>query len=298
MGSYVKREIMESTNSLSSGVSIRYSIRKDFPQLAVIEEQCFSEGRRWSEKAMITYAKKPNVIGIVATCDEVIAGCCFFALYPDRIIILNLAVHPDFQRRGIGGMLIQELWSRLNDKRSRLFALVPDGIDGAKEFFEHFSVPTELADPKGEVARKFVLSLADKLQLPPMERLSKLLLSEDVADATKAYTTSLVGNERYQRLIVCDEYHDSMIVAYALYEEQQNEIRIDGRFGIMVEPSFRRRGIGKIIMAHLATLRLPIRIHHISYAPSGTHLFLRALGVSMPEPPQYVEAVWKPSTLS
>ena len=89
---------------------IRPMIRRDL--LPVLDIEQLTNTRPWDEKDFIDYMKQRYNQGWVAEYREKVLG---FMLYqnmsPERseFILTELAVHPSFQRRGIGTTLVEHL---------------------------------------------------------------------------------------------------------------------------------------------------------------------------------------------
>ena len=75
----------------------------DLEAVAEIESLCFAEP--WSAGAL-EFLLSDAAMGVVAICDGRIAAYCGMALAPDEGQITNVAVHPDFRRRGLGRAIL------------------------------------------------------------------------------------------------------------------------------------------------------------------------------------------------
>lgn len=72
--------------------------------VARLEEQCFSAP--WSVSSLRLLLRDGN-FGLVMLCDDVVAGYVgVLAIPPDEWEITNVAVDPDFRRRGMGEALM------------------------------------------------------------------------------------------------------------------------------------------------------------------------------------------------
>jgi ribosomal-protein-alanine N-acetyltransferase len=96
-------------------VHLRWLIRRDMPEVLHIEQQCFEHA--WSEDDYIRCLRQRNCIGMVAEHQERIVGSMVYELHKSRLHVLNFAVHPDFQRQGVGAAMVRKLVSKLSPQR-------------------------------------------------------------------------------------------------------------------------------------------------------------------------------------
>ena len=80
---------------------------QDLPPLAELEQLCFSTP--WSQESLRAELKKDGAVFLVARTETGIAGYAGMNCVLDEGYVDNVAVHPDFRRRGVGRMLIQAL---------------------------------------------------------------------------------------------------------------------------------------------------------------------------------------------
>ena len=100
-------------------VYIRWMIRRDMPEVLAIEGMCFEFP--WNEEEFICCLQPRNCIGMVAEHNERVVGFMVYSLRKNRIHVLNFAVHPEFQRRGIGTAMVRRLINKLSlQRRNRL----------------------------------------------------------------------------------------------------------------------------------------------------------------------------------
>ena len=90
-------------------------------QVAALEKECFSEP--WSEKSIAGELENELSLWLVAEEDGNVLGYVGSQTVLDETDMMNIAVHPDFRRRGIAGQLIGELISRLKVRGSRCLKL-------------------------------------------------------------------------------------------------------------------------------------------------------------------------------
>ncbi len=91
------------------------------PQIAELERLCFSDP--WPEAAIAPELTNPLSLWLVAMEGERLAGYVGSQTVLDESDIMNIAVHPDFRRRGIGEALVTELVAALHDRGSNCLAL-------------------------------------------------------------------------------------------------------------------------------------------------------------------------------
>jgi ribosomal-protein-alanine N-acetyltransferase len=115
-------------------VHIRWMIRRDMPEILEIENSSFEFP--WSDDDFIRCLRQRNCIGMVAECDDRVVGFMIYELHKTRLHVLNLAVHPDFRRRGIGTQMAEKLISKLShDRRNRILLEVRETNLTAQLFF-------------------------------------------------------------------------------------------------------------------------------------------------------------------
>jgi [ribosomal protein S18]-alanine N-acetyltransferase len=100
---------------------IRWMIRRDMAEVLDIENLCFQFP--WSQDDFIRALKQRPCIGQVAELDGRVAGFMVYELDRTKIKILNFAVMPALQRRGIGRAMAQKLISKLTAQRRKRISL-------------------------------------------------------------------------------------------------------------------------------------------------------------------------------
>lgn len=90
-------------------------------QVAELEKLCFSDP--WSEKSVASELTNPLSLWLVALEGELVAGYVGSQTVLDETDMMNIAVHPDFRRRGVGESLVNALVEELKDRGSRCLTL-------------------------------------------------------------------------------------------------------------------------------------------------------------------------------
>ena len=91
------------------------------PQVAELEKLCFS--RPWSENSIASELRNPLSLWIVAVEDDVVAGYIGSQSVEGEADMMNVAVHPDYRRRGIGAQLVEHLITALREAGNHMLAL-------------------------------------------------------------------------------------------------------------------------------------------------------------------------------
>ncbi len=125
---------MENPSESHLDTQIRWMIRRDLPTLLEIEKASFEFP--WTEEDFIRSLRQRNCIGMVADNQDEVLGFMVYELYRSRIHLVNLAVHPDRRREGIGSAMINKLISKLGStRRSRISLEVRETNIHAQFFF-------------------------------------------------------------------------------------------------------------------------------------------------------------------
>ena len=80
--------------------------------VAELEKLCFSEP--WSENSVASELKNKLALWLVAEEEGRVAGYIGSQTCGEESDVMNVAVHPDFRRRGIAEALINDLVEQLN----------------------------------------------------------------------------------------------------------------------------------------------------------------------------------------
>jgi ribosomal-protein-alanine N-acetyltransferase len=87
---------------------------RDIRHVSTIQHASFRPGLAYSKGALITLWLMPAVTFLVARDPAGIAiGCIIGDRHQGHVRIMNLAVHPDWRRRGVGAALLRAIGERL-----------------------------------------------------------------------------------------------------------------------------------------------------------------------------------------
>ena len=87
----------------------------DVSAIAELEKLCFSDP--WSENSIASEVENPLSYWLVAEVDGVVAGYVGSQTVLDASDMMNLAVSPDYRRRGIGQALVNALVEHLQQNK-------------------------------------------------------------------------------------------------------------------------------------------------------------------------------------
>lgn len=128
-------------------LTIRNMREDDIPAVLKIEHISF--GTRWSRQSFLNAMYNKYSFLKVALFEENIIGyiCADYLHHEARI--LNLAVHPDFRRRGVATMLLNDIKSSLKNKGCVfLYLKVRESDTGAQQFYERLGFKIETVRKK------------------------------------------------------------------------------------------------------------------------------------------------------
>ena len=119
---------------------------KDLDEVIRIEEVSFSSP--WSRGMFLTELRdNPFSTLLIAKLDftagrdehsELVGYCCFWVIF-NEVHIMNLAVHPDWKRKGFGTRLVEETLSVSRDQGVKKIHLeVRQSNDQARRLYEKF----------------------------------------------------------------------------------------------------------------------------------------------------------------
>ena len=90
-------------------------------QVAGLEKICFSDP--WSEKSVASELSNPLSLWLVAEEEGRVAAYIGSQTVMDETDMMNVAVHPDFRRQGLGEQLVTQLVEQLKEKGSHCLLL-------------------------------------------------------------------------------------------------------------------------------------------------------------------------------
>jgi len=122
-------------------VRLRSFLEKDLPAMYALDQACFRHGISYTLDELNYFVTHPTNLAIIAESDtERCAGFCIIEKIRSRGSIcghiITIDVQPHLRRKGIGGVLMQELGERLLEmqvERCLLEVAVDD--PGAQEFY-------------------------------------------------------------------------------------------------------------------------------------------------------------------
>lgn len=84
----------------------------------------------------------------VARAEEHVVGCIGMEWYGESCLLRSLAVHPDYQGRGLGRMLVERIIARAREHGARTAVILTDTIEPLAAKFGFQKVPREsIASP-------------------------------------------------------------------------------------------------------------------------------------------------------
>ena len=90
-------------------------------QIAQLEKICFSDP--WSERSIASELDNQLAFWLVATEGQTVAGYIGSQTVMDETDMMNVAVHPDFRRKGIAEALVNTLVDNLKEMGSHCLTL-------------------------------------------------------------------------------------------------------------------------------------------------------------------------------
>ena len=104
-------------------------------EVAELEKLCFSDP--WSEKSVTSELDNELALWLVAVEDGRVAGYVGSQTVAGETDMMNIAVHPDFRRRGVAEQLVDALIVQLREQQSRCLTLeVRASNDAAQALYE------------------------------------------------------------------------------------------------------------------------------------------------------------------
>ena len=120
---------------MKTAVDIRALTLGDLNGIEDIEHRSYDTP--WSRSMFAGELAKPASLCLGAFEDDQLAGYLIVSRYVDAWHIMNIAVSPDFRRRGIATALLQRLFDLTDDRSQRGYTLeVRVSNDGAIRLYE------------------------------------------------------------------------------------------------------------------------------------------------------------------
>jgi ribosomal-protein-alanine N-acetyltransferase len=120
---------------VNNDIRIRWMISGDMNQIIQIERLCFEFP--WRKEDFLDCLRQVNGIGTVAVDGERVVGYMLYELHKNRLHILNFAVHPAMQRKGVGTAIHKNVAAKLTpERRNRLLLEVRETNLDALMFFK------------------------------------------------------------------------------------------------------------------------------------------------------------------
>ena len=91
------------------------------PQVAALEKLCFADP--WSENSVSSELNNDLALWLVAMNDDTVVGYIGSQTVAGETDVMNIAVHPDWRRRGIAQSLIECLVVELKNRGSEALML-------------------------------------------------------------------------------------------------------------------------------------------------------------------------------
>ena len=116
-------------------IEIRQMTRAHVPQVVELEKICFADP--WSEKSVAYELENPLSYWLVALEGDTVAGYVGSQTVLGETDMMNVAVRPEFRRRGIAEALILALIEALKARQSHCLTLeVRDSNASARALYE------------------------------------------------------------------------------------------------------------------------------------------------------------------
>jgi ribosomal-protein-alanine N-acetyltransferase len=117
---------------------IRWMIRRDLPEVIAIDAgNAYAEP--WTEDDFLQAMRSRGVIGRVIEVGDRLVGFAVYELRRRTMVLLNLAVAPDYRRFGLGRLLVADLKRALEaypDRRDRISLRVNERNMPAQKLFQ------------------------------------------------------------------------------------------------------------------------------------------------------------------
>ena len=91
------------------------SLKKEYlDSLKSLEDLCFTSG--WSRKMFEADITNPNAYYVLCIDGENVIGYCGLYSVLDEADITNIAVHPDYRKKGIATQILHKIFNYCNEK--------------------------------------------------------------------------------------------------------------------------------------------------------------------------------------
>lgn len=97
-------------------IKLRFALPEDEDFIVNLEQISFPKERQSSKKSIRNSIKSKNQIVFIAKKQGFCAGCAILFLYKHSLRIYSIAVHPDFQKKGIGRFLLNQIIKTAQEK--------------------------------------------------------------------------------------------------------------------------------------------------------------------------------------
>ena len=127
---------MAAADTVTQTPEIRRLTYSDLPQVIAIERRAFPTP--WSLAMFVLELSKPSGICLAAVQEDRLIGYLVCSRYDRVWHIMNIAIDPDRQRRGIATTLLHELFARVDDPVAQFTLEVRASNGPAIELYERF----------------------------------------------------------------------------------------------------------------------------------------------------------------
>jgi ribosomal-protein-alanine N-acetyltransferase len=106
-------------------INLRWAVSSDLSNIYAIDIRSFA--KPWSIDKLARFNRSLRHISMVAEQGSRVLGFMLYKVHDNRVVIIRLAVHPDYRRRGLGRWMLDRLHCRrYTQRRERLTCAVPD----------------------------------------------------------------------------------------------------------------------------------------------------------------------------
>lgn len=126
---------------------VRWLLPIDYDAVIDIERRCF--GRTIGAKYLASWLNVRNVTGMVCEDRGHVRGFMVYEMFNKRLEVLDFAVHPNWQRMGVGATMVAKLIRLLgseNHPRDEIALWVPETRLSAQLFFREMGFTAEIVE--------------------------------------------------------------------------------------------------------------------------------------------------------